>query len=297
MLTRLLGTLLLAQALALALLRAVGVLSLPGVAIAFLGIYAGIAAGMFAISEIWRGPRPAGMRIGPLRALRLYLAETLSLLALYVVFHPLARIFGPPAPPPGAQGPPVLFIHGYCCNAGFWWWIRRRLARHGITNTHAITCEPLFTSIDRFAVQVAERVADIRATHGGAPVILVGHSMGGLIARRHVQLHGPAGVARIIALGSPHHGTVHARIGKSRNGRQMRVDSEWLAELNADEHSPAPVPILSAFSYHDNIVAPQESARLDHADNRPFAGLGHLEMAFSPRIVALLRDELAATHP
>lgn len=294
MLSRILGCLLAAQAVALGGLYALGVLGLSGVALAFAGIYAGIAAGMFAISEWWRGPRPAAVRIGPPRALRLFAAETLSLLALYAVFHPLARVFGAPGPPRGASGPPVLFIHGYCCNAGFWWWIRRGLARQGIANTHAITCDPLFASIDRFAGQVAERVAAIRAAHGGAPVTLVGHSMGGLIARRHAQLHGPEGIAGIITLGSPHHGTVHARLANSRNGRQMRVGSAWLAALNAGEEAPAPVPILSVYSHHDNIVAPQESARLAHAENLPLAGIGHLEMAFSPRILRILRERLAA---
>jgi pimeloyl-ACP methyl ester carboxylesterase len=294
MLTRLLAVLMLVQALALGALWLWGRFGPGSALLGLVGLYAGIAAGMFAISELWRGPRPADLRIGPLRAARLFVAETAALMALYLVFHPFERWLAPRNPPKGAAGPPVLFIHGYLCNGGFWWWLRRRLARDGIANTHVITCGPVFGSIDRFAEQVAARVAEIRAAQGSAPVVLVGHSMGGLIARRHVQLHGAGGVARIISLGTPHHGTIHAQLANSRNGKQMRPGSDWLAALNADEAAPAPVPVCSVYSHHDNIVAPQDSARLAHAENLPLAGLGHLEMAFSPRILRVLREQLAS---
>ena len=61
---------------------------------------------------------------------------------------------------------------------------------------------------DRVVVQDFERVVDdlhlveqaARAQHPGLPVVLVGHSMGGLIAARHAQRYGD-GLAAVVLSG------------------------------------------------------------------------------------------------
>ena len=53
-------------------------------------------------------------------------------------------------------------------------------------------------------------------------MVLIGHSMGGLVARACMRRYGAKGVAKLIALGSPHHGTRLARFGPGRNAQLLR---------------------------------------------------------------------------
>ena len=248
---------------------------------------------LFAIAWRNRAARPPEMRIGPLRTLRLVLGEYLAILLCYTIFLPLepllirrsARVI---------DGTPILLVHGFLCNGGFWWFLMRRLQKQGIRNLHTINLSPVFGSINLFAKQVESRVDAILEQSGAEQVILLGHSMGGLASRAYVQHCGGADkVAKIITLGTPHHGTRHAKMLHGDNVQQMSRTDAWLATLNQDEDKPFPVPITSIYSYHDNIVAPQDSSHLANANNIALAGLGHCTMAISGRIEALLLKELA----
>jgi triacylglycerol esterase/lipase EstA (alpha/beta hydrolase family) len=150
----------------------------------------------------------------------------------------------------------------------------------------------VFGGIEGLTVQLADRVEAICAATGAARVTLVGHSMGGLVARAYMRQHGAGRVAKIVALGTPQHGSLQACFMHGRSVRQMRPGSTWLEELNQDEQTPPPAPIVSVMSWHDDLVAPQYSALLANARTVSFAGLGHLAMGFSPRILEVLDSEL-----
>ena len=97
--------------------------------------------------------------------------------------------------PPGAL--PVLLVHGYLCNRGLWWWLRRGLrARHFEVAT--INLEPPFASIDHFVGQLRARIEALVAETGAPKVVLVTHSMGGLVARAYLQHHGAARVGKLV---------------------------------------------------------------------------------------------------
>jgi hypothetical protein len=64
----------------------------------------------------------------------------------------------------------------------------------------------------------------------------------------------------------------------------------WLESLNSE--SPVNVPITSIYTFHDNIVFPQDTAVLAHAKNIGLAGIGHLELAFSKPVQELIIEEL-----
>ena len=84
-----------------------------------------------------------------------------------------------------------------------------------------------------------------------------------------------ASIERIITIGTPHHGSVFARGVVGRCLAQMRPGNAWLTELNRDETKPPPVPIISIWSRHDSLVAPQASSELACAENLAVVGVGH----------------------
>ncbi len=184
---------------------------------------------------------------------------------------------------------PVLLVHGYLCNRGLWWWLRRRLrARRYAVAT--INLEPALADLDRLAERLGERVDALLAETGAEKVMLVTHSMGGLAARAYLRRHGATRVAGLVTLAAPHHGTEIARLGLGRNARQMRPNSEWLRSLNAQP--PPSIPIASIWSRDDEIIDPPDTSRLPDARETILGGIGHMAMAFSPTVLACVDAEL-----
>lgn len=190
----------------------------------------------------------------------------------------LSRRF-PDQLPAGAQGRRgVLFVHGFVCNRGLWNPWLEKLAADG-TPFVAVNLEPVFGSIDETIATVDAAVRALEACTGVAPVA-VAHSMGGLALRRWWAEHGDdARIHRAITIGTPHHGTWLARFAMSRNTRQMRRGSPWLATLAAREPAGRGARFTCFYSHCDNIVFPPATATLPGADNRHLPGQPHVHMA------------------
>lgn len=265
----------------------------------FLGLRVLLVAATFALTETAAAPRTAEERAGLAGGLALFVVEWWAMLRAFLWQEPFQRHLSPLDPAPGtpARGLPVLLVHGFFSNGGYWQPLREQLQAAGLGPVYTINLEPLGGDIERLAAQLAARVEAILAQTACRQLVLVGHSMGGLVSRCYLHRHGGAGrVAKLITLGSPHHGTVVAsRIGaKARNARQMRRDSEWLAALNALGNA---VPTVSIYSLHDNLVAPQDSSALPGADNRAVSGIGHMQLLYAARIQRWVIEEIERAAP
>jgi triacylglycerol esterase/lipase EstA (alpha/beta hydrolase family) len=125
--------------------------------------------------------------------------------------------------------------------------------------------------------------------------------MGGLVARAWLRKHGAAKVARVITLGTPHHGTCLASFGLGLNAAQMRragtaegLECDWLRQLAASESAATRALITSIYTHHDNIIAPQTSSVLEGARNIELGGVGHVALGRNRQVLARVMDELAA---
>ncbi|MYM74698.1 alpha/beta fold hydrolase [Duganella sp. FT134W] len=200
-------------------------------------------------------------------------------------------------PPDQQQDLPVLLIHGYACNSGYWLPMSKLLKQAGISH-YGIDLEPPGASIDDFVPQVQAAVARLRRETGSAQVIILAHSMGGLVARAYlrdcVRRHADPAVARVITLGTPHHGTALASFGPGSNAAQMRRDSPWLDALAASEANTQRMLFSSIYSVHDNIIAPQDSSDLPGARNLVFGAIGHVALGRHPDIMRCALQEITA---
>jgi triacylglycerol lipase len=229
-------------------------------------------------------PRP-----GAAQAVRMYLCEFLAFMMNFVVVSPFERWWmGPDRLHPTPGRPPVLLIHGYACSRAAWWRTRRRLENAGWT-VATLNLEPIYTSIDNYVEPVARRVDEVLAATGAERLIMVGHSMGGLVARAYLRLHGGSKVARLVTLGTPHGGSELARVGFGGNARQMEPGNPWLTALAGTE---VPVDTLTIFSPYDNYVMPPSNLLLPGAQARVIDGVCHLSMLYSPRVVDALLEAL-----
>jgi pimeloyl-ACP methyl ester carboxylesterase len=198
-----------------------------------------------------------------------------------------------PADAPGRYG--AVFVHGFVCNRGLWTPLLRRLRRSSATPFVAVNLEPVFGPIEGYVPIIEAAVTRVeRAT--GRPVILVGHSMGGLVIRAWLaRFAADDRVRRVITIGTPHRGTWLARHGRAANTRQMRMDDPWLERLAASESADRYAKFTCFFGNCDNIVFPAVCATLDGACNRHVPGTAHVHMAFDGRVLAELERWLGLT--
>ena len=130
---------------------------------------------------------------------------------------------------------------------------------------------------------------------GHERVHVVGHSLGGLIARYHLQRQGgDRRMESLVTLGTPHQGSVLAHVVPTPMIRQLRPGSAVLRS------SPSRCPdcgtqVTAIYSDLDQIVRPTASGRCEHPDlgarNVLVRGVGHMSLPMHRGIV----DEVAAT--
>jgi triacylglycerol lipase len=239
---------------------------------------------------------PPEFAIGRLALAAAMLREFAAHVMVFAVLVPFERLWmGRPVPASRAAGrDPVVLVHGYLCGAGAWWRFARYLRERGFA-TRAVNVVPALGSIDDMADALARHVEETAAAAGTRRVSLVAHSMGGLVCRAYLRRHGAGRVARLVTIGTPHHGTWVALVGIGTNARQMEPGSGWLAALAGHETAATAErpPTVSIFSYHDNYVVPQSSGALAWARQVPLARFGHVETYLSMRVAALVAEALA----
>jgi pimeloyl-ACP methyl ester carboxylesterase len=116
--------------------------------------------------------------------------------------------------------------------------------------------------------------------------------MGGVVARAYLRRYGGARVRCLVTIGAPHHGSVHAWMFPGVCLAQIRPGNAWLAALGA-AHMPPDTRVVSLWSRHDSMVAPQASAELEGAENVSFVGIGHNALIEHPDVVARVVAERA----
>jgi pimeloyl-ACP methyl ester carboxylesterase len=215
------------------------------------------------------------------QSMRAWWAETQIALWVFCGLQPFrSRAIPDQLPNDARRG--VVLVHGFLCNRGFWNpWLRT--LRRDERAFAAVNLEPLFGPIDAYVQTIDEAIARVHDATG-LPPLLVCHSMGGLAARAWLRTNDGARVQRIVTIGTPHAGTWLARFGRGANGRQMRIGTEWLAQMASEQASAREVPFTCWYSNCDNVVFPVSTATLPGADNRLSGALGHVEMAFDARV-------------
>ena len=242
------------------------------------------------LSWIWRTPRSPEARLGFAAMLRLFVTEVWAVAAAWPLMALHRLLIRDPLPAPAAR--PVLLVHGVLVNDGVWLGLRRFLSRHDVAPVYTVNYGPPLANIEWFAEQLNARVEAIRAATGAKRVVLVGQSMGGLVARAYLRRFGAQHVAMLITIGTPHHGSMLAYIFPGSCLAQMHPGNPWLAGLNADEVAPAPVPITSIWSRHDSMVAPQASSVLGNARNVALIGIAHNALVSDRQVLEIVAREI-----
>src|SRR5205814_7016482 len=124
-------------------------------------------------------------------------------------------------------------VHGMVDNRAIFTVLKRGLRKRGFGRVVTINYSPVTNDIRQAARDLAAEVEALVAQTGYERIHVVGHSLGGLIARYYVQrLGGDRRVDVLVTLGTPHAGIPAARLlSWLPLVAQLRPDSAAIAEL------------------------------------------------------------------
>ncbi|MEV6946851.1 lipase [Streptomyces sp. NPDC051172] len=194
---------------------------------------------------------------------------------------------------------PVMLVHGMADREWVVSSLERGLGGCGAGPFVSVTYNGFSPDIRTAARVLGEQVELTVGRCAGRPLVLIGYSLGGLVARYYVQrLGGDAHVPLVITLATPHGGTVTALLAPPHPLlRQLRPGSEVLTELAR----PAAVcrsRFVAFYSDLDEAVVPAARGRIDHPDltarNVLVPGVGHLTLPLHQPVIDEVRALLTA---
>lgn len=204
---------------------------------------------------------------------------------------------------------PVLLLHGFLSSRRTLDVLERRLRRDGYgpfsLDLGGLGRTLNTRGVDDLADFVRAKIERIYARNPGlAPLTIVGHSKGGLVAAYYVKkLGGWRRTRSVVTLGTPHHGTPVAYLGLplapfARSVLQMLPGSDFLARLH-DGPWPAQVRLASLWSRVDPW-APYPSGLIEthgllHLANVEVQG-DHRAFLTSKRAYSVLLAEIRAAE-
>jgi pimeloyl-ACP methyl ester carboxylesterase len=205
-------------------------------------------------------------------------AELAAMLAS-VAALPLAGIVARDSPGADTVHPtPVIFVHGLFGYPSNFWALRRFLAARGVRRFASVSYGPRI-DFQTLAPMLRARIESVCARAGVEEVDVVGHSLGGLIARHLLEHERGARIRRLVTLGSPWYG----RHFPSRE-LALFAAQDWLI--------PAPDPGRSSGGRVVVLPACSHMSLLHHAQG---FGLAAAHLTAAPPAVDG-RAHLAASH-
>jgi triacylglycerol lipase len=185
---------------------------------------------------------------------------------------------------------PILLVHGFLGSSSHWLYIRPQLAKTRI-NLFTVNLGDPRLGIDTYAQIIAQKVKEIKEKTNSNQVILIGHSMGGLVCEKFAESQ-PESVKKIIAIGSPLKGTHSAYIAAffSKCAQDMKPNSSFLSTLKTG------VPITTIASSLDEVILPNSSAKGSTPQDTIIDDASHVGLLFSEKVISAIKTAIDNTE-
>jgi triacylglycerol lipase len=202
----------------------------------------------------------------------------------------------PPPPPPHY---PIIFVHGFNASSGTWLTMVARFKLDGYTDRELVNWSYDYRlSNATTAQQLGQKVDSVLRATGAHHVDIITHSMGALSARYYVRNLLPAGDRRVdalVTLGGTNHGTVTAFGCTPISCTEMRPYSSFTTKLNATDETWGAPRYATWWSGCDEVIYPQNSAKLSGAVNTQTACLRHSDLHENYTVYTQVRDVVKQT--
>jgi triacylglycerol lipase len=184
----------------------------------------------------------------------------------------------------------VVMVHGFL-NSGR----QFRAMCRGLESRGHVCHAPTFHPRDgRFGIpDLAGRLASLldECVPAGAPVALVGFSMGALVARHYLQaLGGARSATAFFSIAAPYRGSFNAYLYPGKATGQMRPGSSFLQVLVAGSGALGALPVYTYRTPLDLMVIPSTGSRIASAPELAVWCPLHALLPRDPRVI----DHIAA---
>jgi len=187
------------------------------------------------------------------------------------------------------DGTPVLLVHGLFHNSSAWWLMKRRLLAAGFSNLHTYQYNSFSGDFETAVEGMRRRLDTLLRGRPDGKVLLLGHSLGGLVCRAAVG--DPRywdRVAGLVTLGTPHGGSDMARFGTNAMSRGLIPgrDIPKMADAAVDVHCPK----LAIYNFADDYVFPMETLlpKRPGWEEVECSPMGHVWMLYSSEVAGMI---------
>jgi triacylglycerol lipase len=203
----------------------------------------------------------------------------------------VARDLSPVVPAMRSDDDVVVLVHGFLASAGVFRPLRAKLERDAGARVATFTHAPC-VGVQRIAKQLAQIVDRIPR---GARITVVGHSLGGVVARWYVQeMGGHARIAQTVSLASPFRGVVN--VPQLLVGADLHEQSVLLKRLR-EGAATCRVPHTSIVAARDTVIVGVETACLGVGDVIVVPGRGHNSLLFDREVATVVIDRVRRRRP
>jgi triacylglycerol lipase len=179
----------------------------------------------------------------------------------------------------------VVLVHGFLASAGVFRPLRQRLEREAAARVATFTHAP-GVGVRRIARRLAALVERIPR---GTRITVVGHSLGGVVARWYVQeMGGHERVSRTISLASPFGGV---DVPQVLVGVDLHAQSVLLARIR-ERAAACSVPHTSIVAERDTMVVGVQAASLGVGEVIVLPDRGHNALLFCERAAGLVIERV-----
>ena len=192
---------------------------------------------------------------------------------------PLAVLSSRPSRPLADGDDVAVFLHGVYATGGVMVPLARTVERR-LDLPFVVYSDPTGPGVEALAERLARRLARLPAR---ARLHLVGHSLGGIVARWYALFGGDPRVVQTFSIGSPFGGVDDLGGRSSPWSRDLRPRSAVLGEL--DRAQGAGPPHNAVVGTLDHLIGAPERHRVRWAPTRVVPGLGHNGLLFDERVV------------
>jgi triacylglycerol lipase len=183
----------------------------------------------------------------------------------------------------------AIFVHGIFASAGVLRPLRAAVCRYPRVHAAALTYAP-GPGVERLAARLGELAGSIPST---ARLHLIGHSLGGIVARFWARRAGDPRVVQTISLASPFAGVRGARAVPFGFARDLDPDGAVLREIRLDV-GEVRIPHLSIVAGADALVPAPVTQALPHGDVIILDDVGHNALLFDARVAQHVASRIIA---
>ena len=194
--------------------------------------------------------------------------------------------------------PLIIIICGYLHNSSGALELQYEIEKRTLIPVRCINPESLLASIDNHSKNLGNEIAKAEQEIGERDIVLIGHSMGGIISLVYAFSTSKSKVKDLITLSSPSKGTKIAHIGFGECAKEMCTDSDLIKKINEKSKTDHGIRILQ-IGLKNDLIVPLKSAFLDGTpkeNTRTINGMGHTEILLDKQAIDIVIDHILTNY-